>query len=168
MRGDNKERTMFNKILWATDGSEPADWALPYVRGLALEHNASVVLVHVEQISVGVAAGAYPLYAAEEEIKAKITKQATGLVEAGIEATVKFGRCTTTSEAAHAIAEAAEAVRADLIVVGTRGHTALGGLLLGSVTQRLLHIAHCPVLAVPPAGATKDEPSPSEAVPISA
>jgi nucleotide-binding universal stress UspA family protein len=51
--------------------------------------------------------------------------------------------------AAHAIAEAAKAREADLIVVGTRGHTPLGGLLLGSVTQRLLHIAPCPVLAVP-------------------
>ena len=36
-----------------------------------------------------------------------------------------------------------------MIVVGTRGHTAIGGLLLGSVTQRLLHIGTCPVLAVP-------------------
>ena len=37
-----------------------------------------------------------------------------------------------------------------MIVVGTRGRTALSGLLLGGVTQRLLHIAPCPVLAVPP------------------
>jgi nucleotide-binding universal stress UspA family protein len=40
-------------------------------------------------------------------------------------------------------------VAADLIIVGTRGHTALGGLMLGSVTQRLLHIGKCPVLAIP-------------------
>jgi len=59
-------------------------------------------------------------------------------------------------EAAHAIADFAKGENVDVIVVGTRGHTALAGLLLGSVTQRLLHVARCPVLAVPPAehGAT--------------
>jgi nucleotide-binding universal stress UspA family protein len=37
----------------------------------------------------------------------------------------------------------------DAIVVGTRGHTPIAGLLVGSVTQRLLHIAPCPLIAVP-------------------
>ena len=45
----------------------------------------------------------------------------------------------------------AEDVGADLVVVGTRGHTPLAGLMLGSVTDRLLHILRCPVLAVPSA-----------------
>jgi Universal stress protein family len=39
------------------------------------------------------------------------------------------------------------------LAVGTRGHTMVAGLLLGSVTQRLLHISPCPELAVPPAHA---------------
>jgi nucleotide-binding universal stress UspA family protein len=58
----------------------------------------------------------------------------------------------TTSQvggAAHAIVDIAEQEKADVIVVGTRGHTALAGLLLGNVPQRLLHLATCPVLTVP-------------------
>ena len=50
---------------------------------------------------------------------------------------------------AHAIEEIADRADADLIVVGTRGHSSVAGLLLGSVTHRLLHIAHRPVLVVP-------------------
>jgi nucleotide-binding universal stress UspA family protein len=59
---------------------------------------------------------------------------------------------TSVGAAGHVIADLARERQADVIVVGTRGHTALGGLLLGSVTQRLLHIAPCPVLAVPARG----------------
>ena len=51
---------------------------------------------------------------------------------------------------AQGIADIAAEVDADVIVVGTRGHSAIGGLLVGSVTQHLLHVAPCPVLAVPP------------------
>ena len=51
---------------------------------------------------------------------------------------------------AQGIADIAAEVNADVIVVGTRGHSAIGGLLVGSVTQQLLHVAPCPVLAVPP------------------
>jgi nucleotide-binding universal stress UspA family protein len=51
---------------------------------------------------------------------------------------------------AKSIADVAEEEGADLIVIGTRGHTGLPRIALGSVTQRLLHLAHRPVLAIPP------------------
>ena len=51
---------------------------------------------------------------------------------------------------AHALEEVAEREGAELIVVGRRGHSPMAGLVLGSVTQRLLHIARRSVLAAPP------------------
>ena len=70
--------------------------------------------------------------------------------EQGIDAELRIADIQVGGPA-HPIAEIAKQEDADLIVVGTRGHTAMAGLLVGGVTQRLLHIAHRCVLAVPPA-----------------
>jgi nucleotide-binding universal stress UspA family protein len=140
---------MFKTIIWASDGSEHADRALEYARGLAEADSSRLVAVHVRELTVGRSAG-YPVQTDEEEVEAKISSQANDLKDAGMEASYQqLG--ASAGGAAHALADFAAAQGADLIVLGTRGQGPLSGLLLGSVTQRLLHVAHCPVLAVPPA-----------------
>jgi len=138
---------MFKSIVWATDGSEAADRALPYVRSIAVAEEAAVTVVHCDEFLVS-RGGGQPLRANEVDVKDKIEHQAAGLGREGLEVTLEIPSAAAGG-AAHQIAEAASKNDADLIVVGTRGHTALAGLLLGSVTQRLLHISPCPVLAVP-------------------
>jgi nucleotide-binding universal stress UspA family protein len=140
---------MFEVIVWASDGSEHSDRALDYARGLAEAKSARLVAVHVKEVIVG-RAGGYPVQVDEEEVEQKIKGQAKDLKDAGINASYEQ-RGTTAGGAAHAIADAAKEAGAELVVVGTRGQGPISGLLLGSVTQRLLHIAPCPVLAVPPA-----------------
>jgi nucleotide-binding universal stress UspA family protein len=140
---------MFEVIVWASDGSEHSDCALDYARGLAEAKSARLVAVHVKEVIVG-RAGGYPVQVDEEEVEQKIKGQAKDLKDAGINASYEQ-RGTTAGGAAHAIADAAKEAGAELVVVGTRGQGPISGLLLGSVTQRLLHIAPCPVLAVPPA-----------------
>lgn len=138
---------MFDTVCWATDGSTAADAALAYAKTLAEEGETRLVAVHCREIYVG-CGGGYPVLADDEELMVKIRAQVDSLRDDGIDAS---SRVITGSgaAAAHVIAEAAREEKADVIVVGTRGHTALGGLLLGSVTQRLLHVAPCPVLVVP-------------------
>lgn len=144
---------MFKNIVWATSGSEAADLCLPLVKTLATESDAEVLVVHCEELTLpGKAGGSFPVHANEDELQAKIRAQAGELSRH--DAPVRLERTRArVGGAAQAIAQAAEDSGADLIVVGTRGHTSIGGLLLGSVTQRLLHIAHCPVLAIPANGA---------------
>ena len=138
---------MFKTILWATDGSDAADAALPYVKGLAEGEGHKLVVAHSKELLQG-RAGGYPMYADEDEVQAKIRRQTEELRSEGLDVTL-WMQTVGAPGAAQMIADAARDFRADVIVVGTRGHTAIGGLLLGSVTQRLLHIATCPVLAIP-------------------
>jgi nucleotide-binding universal stress UspA family protein len=141
---------MFKKIIWATDGSEPADHALGLAKSLAAQDGARLLAVHSVEVLTGPGAhGAYPENADEDERETKIARQVAELNQEGLMAETKVVRGGVSS-AAHTIAKVAQEEGADLIVVGTRGHTVLSGLLVGGVTQRLLHIAPCPVLAVPP------------------
>ncbi len=84
----------------------------------------------------------------EDEIRAEIKQQAEDLSKRGIPVEVEFAE-TVLGGPAHATADIADRTGAELIVAGTRGHTSVAGVLLGSATHRLLHIAKRPVLAVP-------------------
>jgi nucleotide-binding universal stress UspA family protein len=140
---------MFETILWATDGSENGDRALPYAKALAKGEGRKLVVLHCKELGVG-HAGGYPVQADEDQLEAKIRQQVEQAQAEGIEVTFNLVAGPVVLGPAHMIADAADEVGADLIIVGTRGHTTVTGLLLGGVAQRLLHIASCPVLAVPP------------------
>jgi nucleotide-binding universal stress UspA family protein len=145
---------MFKKVLWATDGSEAADRAIPVVRMLAAEGGGELLVVHCVELS----RGSYPAHANEGTLRNKIERQVAELNKDGVPTRLGLPQASLGG-AAHAIADTARDEGSDVIVVGTRGHTALAGLLLGSVTQRLLHIAPCPVLAVPAQDASSNSPA---------
>ena len=138
---------MFNTIVLALDGSDGSKRAIPLAVELAKRDSARIVIVHVDERIVGKGGG--DIHADEAEIQADIRKQAEELSGQGIETSVEM-RDVMVGGAAHPIADVANEASADLVVVGTRGHSGVSGVLLGSVTQRLLHLAHQPVLAVPP------------------
>ena len=141
---------MFKVIIWTTDGSSGAQRALPFAKGLAQAHGARLVVVHVNEFVAGRGAG--PVNFNEDEVRAAIGKQVADLKQEGLDAKLQLAD-VMAGGAAHVIADIANEEGADLIVAGTRGHGPLSGLMLGSVTHRLLHIVHCPVLVVPPTSA---------------
>ncbi len=138
---------MFKKIVWATDGSESADRALDLAKELASQNGAALLVVHTVEHFAG-PRGGLETDADEDERQTKIKQQIKDLNDAGVNATLKVVQ-GGASGAAHTLSDVAAEEGADVIVMGTRGHTPIGGLLLGSVTQRMLHIAPCPVLVVP-------------------
>jgi nucleotide-binding universal stress UspA family protein len=139
---------MFKTIVWATDGSELADVALDHVRELAREDGSKIVAVHANELMSGRASG-HPALADEPELEEKIGKQIEELRSVGIDAT--FELRSGTKSVATLIAQAAEDVDADLIVVATHGAGGVTATLMGSVARALCHTARRPLLVIPPA-----------------
>lgn len=137
---------MFETIVLAVDGSEPSNRALDFAAKLGKETGGRILAVHVKELMVGRGAG--PVHVTEDEIQSQLRAQVNHLNDEGIKAELQV-TSTVTGGPAHVIAAAAANEEADVIVTGSRGHTALAGVFLGSVAQRLLHVAPCPVLVVP-------------------
>jgi nucleotide-binding universal stress UspA family protein len=140
---------MFNNVVWATDGSAHADRALEYAEQLVARDGGTLHIVHIVEKLVGGRVAGLDANLKEGEIEAKIRDQARAAEHDGfhVELHVAAGR---SGDIFRAIADEAAAAGGDVIVVGTRGRSAVMGAVIGSVTQRLLHVAGCPVLAVPP------------------
>ena len=139
---------MIKAIVLALDGSDTAKRGIPIAVELAKEGKGKIVIAHVEERMA--TKGRAPLEVDEDEIQAELRAMVKDFAAEGIEASLEMGDVMAGGAGtAHAIADIAERSKADLIVTGTRGHSPVAGLLVGSVTQRLLHIAKQPILVVP-------------------
>lgn len=139
----------FQRILVAVDFSEESRNALKCAAELAAQFNASLTLVHVVEPHFGPPDTDVPALTgeasdAEEYAEAKLELNALGEQMLGpcrvVETVVRAGL------AFFEITEAAKALGADLIVVGTHGYTGLKRALLGSTAEKVVRHAPCPVL----------------------
>jgi nucleotide-binding universal stress UspA family protein len=139
---------VFKTIVLGLDGSEHGDRALSVAEQLAKASGGQIVAVHVRELMAG-RGGAQPVHPDEDQIEAKVQSEVDALNGRGVKAELKVGTIALGGPA-QVIAELAKEANGDVIVVGTRGRSPLRGIFVGGVTQRLLHIAHVPVLAIPP------------------
>jgi universal stress protein A len=139
----------FQRILVAVDLSEESRSALACAAELAAKFDASLTLVHVVEPHFGPPDTDVPPLTGEasdasEFAEAKLELSALGEQMLGpcrvVETVVRAGL------AFFEITEAAKALGADLIVVGTHGYTGLKRALLGSTAEKVVRHAPCPVL----------------------
>lgn len=139
------------KLLIAVDGSAFARRAIEAAARLQADApSLDVVLVNVRDVPVY--AEQYAMLDAQA-VEFALQQQQQALLEEALAQARQAGlkQVRTQSEvgfAAPEIARAAAALGVDLIVIGSHGRSALGGLLLGSVAQRVVHLASTPVLLV--------------------
>jgi nucleotide-binding universal stress UspA family protein len=119
------------------------------VKELARPDGAEITIVHVVERVEG-SGGVGPTRRVDEpELQAQLERLAGELEQEGFNVSL-YINADVGARPANEIIKTVHERDADLIVVGSHGHSLLGGLLLGSVAYRLLHVAPCPVLVVPP------------------
>jgi len=143
------------KILVPTDFSEHAQRALESAVSLARPFGASLHLLHVVQMPVlptmPEAAPVVPVtfwQELREHALRNLEKQKAKLASSGLRIETEV----IEDVPGFAIAAAAERAKADLIVMGSRGLTGLKHVVLGSVAERTVRSAPCPVLTVKQGG----------------
>jgi nucleotide-binding universal stress UspA family protein len=142
-------------VLMPTDFSPTSKRALEYAQALASRFGAKLHLLHVLAYPMsGVATPeAYwvELTDLRKRLRDDVDRDMAALAAslAGIELSTKV----LDGPPAPTIVAAAKDLGCDLIVMGTHGHSGIAHLLLGSVAERVVRTAPCPVLTVSSAGA---------------
>lgn len=135
-------------IVVGVDGSEHAEGALRFAAEEVSLRAARLLIICAWEIPTVVSPmGAYPAEffegfpdSAESIVRAAVARVAE------LQPSVACEGKAVEGHPAEVLLKEAE--QADMIVVGNRGHGGFASLLLGSVTQHVVHHAHCPVVVV--------------------
>jgi len=136
------------RILLPTDFSEAAEPALDYAVGLARSFGAELVLFHALEPLVFAGEGAVAFGSVMDQLEraaqAQLQRRVDRLKARGLKARGLVGNGST----AKLISDTAVKLRIDLIVMGTHGRGAFSRMLIGSVAEKVVRTAMCPVLTV--------------------
>jgi len=141
------EDEMFNTIVIANDGSDHALRALELALTLAKQSSADLHMISVEEVPY--------LPGTIEEVREEtgaagrrfhsVVNRARSIAE---ERQVSLKTHVVAGHPVRDIIDLARDLKADLLVVGARGHSALYEGMVGSRADRIMHLAPCPVLVV--------------------
>jgi nucleotide-binding universal stress UspA family protein len=145
--------TTIRRILCATDLSQASEPAWDEAQRLARLFGAELVLLHVVPPLPIPLEGYFPpqMYQELAEGASREARAALeGLLARRADPGVKAWARVEEGGAAQRILEVAREESVDLVVVGTHGRTGFGRILLGSIADRVVRVAPCPVLTVRP------------------
>jgi nucleotide-binding universal stress UspA family protein len=142
------------KILVPVDFSEHSAQALEMAIDLAKAFGAGIQLLHCYQIQpFGISPYGVALPEGfDSEVRQAAERRVDELRGEVLLEGIEVGVCLSSRFPSLEISETASEVGADLIVMGTRGLSGIKHVLLGSVAERTLRLAPCPVLTVKASG----------------
>ena len=132
------------RILVATDFGPAAEAALTYGRALAKNFGATLTVMHVAENFFLRATIADP-HALKAAVARRLEERLTAEDRSALHARAVLD---TSDQPADAITAYAKQAEIDLIVMGTHGRNGISHLLVGSVAERVVRTASCPVLTL--------------------
>jgi universal stress protein A len=142
----------FKRILCPTDFSEPACRAIRAAGEMAETFSAELILVHVvgaiPALDTPTGMVGFDVAAYQKELTDSAEKSLQERLEEHIPEGVNARALVVHGEAAHEIVRTANEEGVDLIVVSTHGATGWRERIFGSVTEKVVRHAECPVLTV--------------------
>jgi len=138
---------MYDTILVPTDGSEPAGAAVEHAIDLASNTGATLHALSIVD-SAAYASLDVSSQSVLDSLESRATEATESIAETAADVGVEVVTEVSVGSPHEQITDYADAVGADLIVMGTHGRTGLDRVLLGSVTERVVRGAPCPVLTV--------------------
>jgi nucleotide-binding universal stress UspA family protein len=150
--------TAIHRILSPVDFSESSRRALEYALDLARRRGAEVTVMHVAARTLPPlsALAAYASAALEGGVRERLRRDLLEELRRFVEPAAQDVRVKYAVEEGNVVGSIVEmAGRADLLVLGTHGHGEVEGVILGSVAEKALHRAPCPVLTVPRAAVAR-------------
>jgi nucleotide-binding universal stress UspA family protein len=142
---EKEARAMFERILLAANGSPSSRKAADVAADIGQKYGAEVVVLHVREQKIT----SFGAYVVEQPYEAAdfVDEIVRRLKDAGVSARSEV-QTAPLGSVPHVILEMAKELDAGLIVMGSRRLSEWEGLLLGSVSHRVLHLAECPVFVV--------------------
>jgi len=138
------------KILVPVDFSEHSQKALRYALAFATQFDAEVTLVHIVEQMVYPGDWMYPPLAVTDFATEKREQMIERLRALDAGSGVKTQHMVRLGRAWQEVIEIAREQKTDLIILATHGYTGLKHVLLGSVAEKIVRHAPCPVLSVRP------------------
>lgn len=139
-------------ILFPTDFTEASTKVVPYARFLAEKLGAKLIVLFVVE-ELAKYANFYVPHSALDNLEAELMESARKKMENFLEEELEgfsAESVVTRGDVPEEIVKVAEEKGADLIVMGTHGRKGLEKVLLGSVAERVVKTASCPVMTVNP------------------
>ena len=141
-----------SRVLCAVDLSGLSRHVLRQALALARQHDAAVRVMFVIDVGSQPAGGEGAMFEVASETRRKVEEDLGWLVASVLDAEVEIDTQVRDGRVVPTILEDAEAMMADLIVIGTHGRSGLVHVLMGSVAEKVVRKATCPVLTVRPQG----------------